>query len=126
MTAPRDMSTHEPKRERGKRPERRPLVSGFSILIFSSFLIGAAAGRFVTGGAARQTMTAGVAGILAFVGLDSVTRWRKLCARQAEQLNLEKRLARHVDRCAVSGAEEVDSEEIEDVDVYADELRAAC
>lgn len=114
-------------RSQANRSERRPLVSSFSILILSGFLIGAASGPFMTGELSHQALTVGVFGILSFFGLDQVKHRRKRRADAVDQLYIEGRLAKHVDHCTSNFDEDSRNvEEIDEVEVSVDELQSAC
>ena len=80
-------------------------------MILSGFLIGLVSSQVIDGDLRETIMAGGIVGILAFVAFDHVRTRRKEHAEAREQLYVEGRLERHVDRCTATFDEVPDDSE---------------
>ncbi len=74
----------------------RPLLSSTSILIISGFLIGTTVGKFVGEDLSPYVLSAGLAGVLAFLMCDLVATRRRERDLVKERRQILGRLERHV------------------------------
>lgn len=86
-----------------------PLVSHYSILVLSVYLLGVVSGQIVTPGMEIYVLMAGLCGILAFVGIDQIHRrsQQKAHRRACEQAEAEmsQRIERHIPQPSRSSSE---------------------
>lgn len=86
----------DPGVPRPPRSERRPLLSVCTILILSGFLLGMAVASQLEEELRGFILMAGMAGLVAFLGLDHVAIRRRLYAERREQEFMESRLVAHI------------------------------
>ncbi len=79
-----------------QRGNSAPLVSNSSIFIISAFLVGLAVGNFTTPELSPYVLSCGLAGFVAFLGLEQAAVRRHLAQVESTQQMLEDRLQRHV------------------------------
>ena len=76
--------------------ETAPVVSRTSILIFSVFLIGVTVGMGAEGEFSQYVLSCGLAGMLAFMGLDLAQTRRRERQLLKEHREMAARLERHL------------------------------
>lgn len=72
------------------------IISVTTILILSAFLIGMAVGNVIGTELEPYVLACGLAGMLAFIGLELAAFHRKMLALEEDKRHLEDRLDRHV------------------------------
>jgi hypothetical protein len=80
-----------------RKPTREvQIISVSTVLILSAFLIGLAVGNVIGTELEPYVLACGLAGMLAFLGLELAAYHRKVLAIEEEKQRMEERLARHV------------------------------
>lgn len=86
----------KPRRKSKNTGEAPPLLSASTILILSGFLIGLTVGRMVGNDLSPFVLACGLAGFLAYLGLDVAATRRKEELEAEEKRMMESRLDKHV------------------------------
>lgn len=91
------MSQSEPtKIQRPQRPELRPLISVFTVMILSAMLLGMSIGSELDHNLQALASIMGLTGLIAYIGLDHVSERRLAEAERAEQEFFQSRLVQHI------------------------------
>ncbi len=83
-------------KDRDREPDEVQVISVTTILILSAFLIGIAIGNVIGTDLEPYVLACGLAGMLAFIGLELAAFHRKMLALEEEKRHLESRLDRHI------------------------------
>jgi hypothetical protein len=86
----------DPGVPRPPRAERSPLLSVCSVLILSGFLLGMSVASQLSTELRGFVVLTGMAGLVAFLGLDHVAIRRRLWLERREQDYMATRLAQHI------------------------------